>query len=61
MFGYPFSQLICEDVVREMHLPEDEAEKLLGIVLPQMVIAGFVTVTIASVFIAGIVAPMIFV
>jgi hypothetical protein len=61
MFGYPFSQLICEDVVREMHLPDDEAEKLLGIVLPQMVIAGFVTVTIASVFIAGVVAPMIFV
>ena len=29
--------------------------------MPQMVIAGFVTVTIASVFVAGIVAPMIFV
>jgi hypothetical protein len=60
MFGYPFSQLICEDVVREMHLSDEDSEKLLGVVMPQMVIAGFVTVTIASVFIAGIVAPMIF-
>jgi hypothetical protein len=60
MFGYPFSQLICEDVVREMHLSDEDSEQLLGVVMPQMVIAGFVTVTIASVFIAGIVAPMIF-
>lgn len=61
MFGYPFSQFLCEDVVRELHLNEEESSKLLGYVMPQMVIAGFVTVTIASVFVAGIVAPMIFV
>lgn len=61
MFGYPFSQFLCEDVVRELHLSEEESSKLLGYVMPQMVIAGFVTVTIASVFVAGIVAPMIFV
>lgn len=60
MFGYPFSQLLCEDVVRELHLPQEESDKLLGYVMPQMVIAGFVTVTIASVFVAGIVGPMIF-
>ena len=60
MFGYPFSQLLCEDVVREMHLPKDEADKMLKIVMPQLVIAGFCTVTLASVFVAGIVGPMIF-
>ena len=60
MFGYPFSQFICEDVVREMHLPGSESEQLLQDIMPKMVIAGFVTVTIASVFIAGIIAPFIF-
>ncbi len=60
MFGYPFSQFLCEDVVRGMHLDQEESDKLLGFVMPQMVIAGFVTVTIASVFVAAIVGPMIF-
>ena len=61
MFGYPFTQFICEDVIRALNLPQDEADKLLKMVLPQMVIAGFITVTLASVFVAAIVGPMIFI
>lgn len=61
MFGYPFSQFLCEDVVRGLRRGPEESARLLAFVMPQMVIAGFTTVTIASVFVAAIVGPMIFV
>lgn len=60
MFGFPFSMLITEDVLHAMALPKEEEEKLRQLILPKMVIAGFATVSCASVMIAGIVAPLIF-
>lgn len=59
-FGYPFSQIISEDIVRGMHLSEDESKKLLDMVMPQMVISGFTTCTVASVFVASFIGPIIF-
>lgn len=60
MFGYPLTEIISRAVVASYHLPEEEEEKLLESVMPQLIIAGFTTVTIASVALAGFVAPTIF-
>lgn len=58
--GYPLTEIIVRSVVKGYRLPEAENKKLLDMVLPQMIIAGFTTVTLASVFMAGVIAPMIF-
>lgn len=60
MFGYPLTQIIVDNVVNSYNIPQEEKEKLSGMVMPQMIIAGFTTVTIASVAIAGFLAPVIF-
>lgn len=58
--GYPLTEALARTVVRGFKLPEEEAEKLLDMVLPKMVVAGFATVTFASVLMGGVIAPMIF-
>lgn len=60
MFGYPLTEIIVHDVCEGFNLEKEEEEKLVNTVLPQMIIAGFATVTVASVIIAGVVAPLIF-
>lgn len=59
-FGYPFSQIISEDIVKGMDLPEEEYGKLLSMVMPKMVVSGFTTCTVASIFLASFIAPLIF-
>lgn len=58
--GYPLTESIVRTVVRSFRLPEEEESQLMSMVLPQMIIAGFTTVTVASVLMAGLIAPMIF-
>ena len=58
--GYPLTEAVVRTVVRSFKLPEEEEGKLMGMVLPQMIIAGFTTVTVASVLMGGVIAPMIF-
>lgn len=58
--GYPLTESIVRTVVRSFKLPQEEEGKLLSMVLPQMIIAGFTTVTVVSVLMAGVIAPMIF-
>lgn len=60
MFGFPFNLMITEDIIRALNLSETEGERLREMVLPQMVVAGFTSVTVASVVIAGLVIPYIF-
>ncbi len=60
MFGYPLTEIIVHDVCEGFDLEKEEEEKLCNSVLPQMIIAGFATVTVASVVLAGVVAPLIF-
>lgn len=60
MFGYPLTEIIARAVVGSYKLPPEEEEQLLETVMPQLIIAGFTTVTIASVALAGFVAPTIF-
>ena len=60
MFGYPLTEFVARAVVTAYHLPPEEEEKMLNNVMPQLIIAGFTSVSIASVFLAGVVAPTIF-
>lgn len=60
MYGYPLTEIIPRAVVGSYDLPADEEEQLLEQVMPPLIIAGFTTVTIASVALAGFVAPIIF-
>ena len=58
MFGFPMTQIIVDNVVDSYtELSDENREKAM----PQMIIAGFTTVTITSVAIAGFIAPLIFV
>lgn len=58
--GYPLTEAIVRTVVRSFALSDEDENKLMDMVLPQMVIAGFTTVTVASVLMGGVIAPMIF-
>lgn len=59
LIGFPGDYLICEEVARsETDNAEDEAKLFQELVTP-MLIGGFVTVTVASVFIATFVMSLI--
>ena len=60
MFGFPLTQIIVDNVVDSYDLDDETREKLREKVMPQMIIAGFTTVTVTSVALAGFVAPLIF-
>ena len=60
IFGYPGTQIITEEVVKSMDGTAEEKAAAEAYILPKMLVGGFVTVTIASVVLAGIIAPMIF-
>lgn len=60
MLGYPSTQIVTDDVCKALECSEEEKEKIRNYLLPKMLVAGFTTVTIASVAFAGIVAPTIF-
>lgn len=60
LFGYPCTQIITDEVVSSLPVSDEEKEAIHNQLLPKMLIAGFTTVTIASVIFAGIIIPMIF-
>lgn len=60
MYGFPFSMLIPEQVIEAMGLPEEEAKALSNEIVPKMVIAGFASVTIGSVFVGAICVSLAF-
>lgn len=60
MYGYPLTEIIPRAVVGSYDLPADEEEQLLEQVMTPLIIAGFTTVTVASVTLAGFIAPIIF-
>lgn len=57
-YGFPTTTLISQEI-SEIGSTKEEKSALLNYLLPKMTVAGFVTVTIGSVVLAGIVAPMI--
>lgn len=60
MVAYPGTQIITEEVVKGLNATDEEKQIIMDKLLPKMLVGGFVTVTIASVVFAGLVAPYIF-
>jgi hypothetical protein len=54
MYGFPGDFLISQEVSRSLGRTKEEEEKILGEILPPMLIGGFTSVTIGSVVIASI-------
>ncbi|MBL5767010.1 hypothetical protein B5V88_07435 [Heyndrickxia sporothermodurans] len=54
MFGFPADYILCQEVSRSVGRTEEEQQILLNELSPPMLIAGFTTVTVASVIIASI-------
>ncbi len=60
MFGYPGTQILSLESTAALDCTEEQRQRALDYVMPKMIVGGFVTVTIASVAFAGIIAPIIF-
>lgn len=58
-FGFPTTLFMSQEVSQAMGRTPEEKEALLNYLLPSMLTGGFVTVTIASVFIAGIIIGLV--
>ncbi len=58
-FGFPTTMLMSQEVAKAMSSNEEERAALENYILPKMVTAGFITVTISSVLIAGVVVTML--
>jgi len=54
LFGFPATFIIAEEVSVAVSSNADEREYLSSILLPKMLVGGFSTVTIGSVFVASI-------
>lgn len=59
LYGFPFDQVITMGTCNALAKNKDEYEFLMSKMFPSMIVGGFVTVTITSVFIAGIFAKML--
>ncbi len=53
LFGFPGTLIVSEEVATQLAESDEEKDFILSNILPKMLIAGFTTVTIASVFLAG--------
>lgn len=60
LLGYPTTQIIAEEAVNSLECSEEDKREALKYVLPKMLVGGFTTVTVASVMLTSIIAPMIF-
>lgn len=54
LYGFPPNYILTEEAVNAMAETPEENKYLMDEMLPQMIVGGFVTVTITSVVIAGI-------
>jgi len=59
LFGFPGTYILSKEVSNAEGESEEEKKAILDAILPKMLVAGFVTVTIASVILAGIMLKMI--
>lgn len=59
-FGFPTTLFIPNEVAKAIGKNEKEEKAIVNYLLPKMLVAGFVTVTITSVFLAGIVIDIYF-
>ncbi|MFW5807167.1 MAG: hypothetical protein ACOCWU_05815 [Spirochaetota bacterium] len=59
LFGFPATYIISEEVSESQSRNGEEKEFLIKQILPKMLVAGFTTVTIASVILAGIIVNLL--
>ena len=53
LIGFPGTFIVSDEVARNMSDSEEEHKFIESRIMPQMLVSGFTTVTIASVFLAG--------
>lgn len=54
LYGFPPNYILTEEAVKAITDDAEERKYLMDIMLPQMIVGGFITVTITSVIIAGV-------
>lgn len=54
LYGFPPNYVLTEEASKALAETKEEKEYLMNAMLPQMIVGGFITVTITSVIIAGI-------
>jgi len=59
LYGFPPNYILTEEASKALAGNEDEKEYLMDIMLPQMLVGGFTTVTIVSVILAGIFSKLL--
>lgn len=59
MFGFPGTFIISEEVAQAVSETDEEREYVRQIILPKMLVGGFTTVTIGSVFLASILIKLL--
>ena len=59
-FGFPNTMILTNDVCDAMASDEQERKALYNVLMPKMLVAGFVTVTITSMFVGSFVLSMFF-
>ena len=58
--GYPGTQIVVDEVTRSLDCDEETRARIYENVMPQIIVSGFTSVTVASVIFAGIICPKIF-
>ncbi|MBU5311264.1 hypothetical protein KQI38_04440 [Tissierella carlieri] len=58
LFGFPGTYILSNEVANANGKTDEERQFLLNEILPKMLVAGFMTVTIASVVLAGFMAKL---
>lgn len=59
LFGFPGTFIVPNEVAKVVGETSEEKQYILDRIQPQMLVAGFVTVSIASVLLAGVLAPLV--
>ncbi|MDO5713963.1 MAG: hypothetical protein Q4Q07_05965 [Tissierellia bacterium] len=59
LFGFPGTFVVSNEVASSLAKTPEEKEAILSVILPKMLVAGFITVSIASVFLAGFMAKLL--
>lgn len=59
LYGFPPNYVLTDEASKALAENEDEKSFLMDSMLPQMIVGGFVTVTITSVIIASIFIPLL--
>lgn len=54
LYGFPPNYVLTEEASKALAETDEEKEYLMNAMLPQMIVGGFITVTITSVIIAGV-------